>query len=111
MKDILKSAKLLRNGDYSLDAIKLTAKEWEALKEFEKSADVVKTVDRGKDVGKVPDIEIKNPLSKKYKSHMNKHNIDSIKNQAPYLTEKELANKLERNSFFNSDWTREEINE
>ncbi|GGC90479.1 EndoU domain-containing protein [Enterococcus wangshanyuanii] len=53
VKDILKSAKLLRNGDYTLDAIKLTAKEWETLKEFEKSADVVKTVDRGKDVGKV----------------------------------------------------------
>lgn len=49
VKDILKSAKLLRNGDYTLDAIKLTAKEWETLKEFEKSADVVKTVDRGKD--------------------------------------------------------------
>lgn len=51
--DILKSAKLLKNGDYTLDAIKLTAKEWEALKEFEKSADVVKTVDRGKDHGKL----------------------------------------------------------
>lgn len=53
VKDILKSAKLLRNGDYTLDAIKLTAKEWETLKEFEKSADVVKTVDRVKDAGKV----------------------------------------------------------
>ena len=53
VKDILKSAKLLRNGDYTLDAIKLTAKEWEALKEFEKSADVVKTVDRGNDTGNI----------------------------------------------------------
>jgi hypothetical protein len=57
VKDILKSAKLMRNGDYTLDAIKLTAKEWEALKEFEKSADVVKTVDRGKDVGKISGLD------------------------------------------------------
>ncbi|WP_242596177.1 T7SS effector LXG polymorphic toxin [Enterococcus plantarum] len=55
VKDILKSAKLLRNGDYTLDAIKLTAKEWETLKEFEKSADVVKTVDRGNDARKIFD--------------------------------------------------------
>ncbi|MGM0218739.1 T7SS effector LXG polymorphic toxin [Enterococcus sp. AZ126] len=53
VKDILKSAKLLRNGDYTLDAVKLTVKEWEALKEFEKSAGVVKTVDRGKDTGNI----------------------------------------------------------
>ncbi|MGX7201343.1 hypothetical protein BCR22_02100 [Enterococcus plantarum] len=57
VKDILKSAKLLRNGDYSLDAIKLTVKEWETLKEFERSADVVKTVDRGKDVGKASGVK------------------------------------------------------
>ncbi|MGX7150185.1 T7SS effector LXG polymorphic toxin [Enterococcus ureasiticus] len=71
VKDILKSAKLLRNGDYTLDAIKLTAKEWEALKEFEKSADVVKTVDRGKDVGKVVRAEFGD--AKKLNDHFTKH--------------------------------------
>ncbi|MGX7263395.1 hypothetical protein [Enterococcus crotali] len=70
VKDILKSAKLMRNGDYTLDAIKLTAKEWEALKEFERSADVVKTVDRGKDVGKAG---INFGSSEKLEIHFSKH--------------------------------------
>ncbi|EOH96601.1 hypothetical protein UAY_02969 [Enterococcus moraviensis ATCC BAA-383] len=82
VKDILKSAKLLRNGDYTLDAVKLTVKEWEALKEFEKSADVVKTVDRGKDVGKASGVgnlkspELGNKLDYLFgKAKGNKHNI------------------------------------
>lgn len=59
---------------------------------------------------KIPKVEIKNPLSKKNQSHINKHNIDSLKNQSQYLTESQLAEKLEGNSFFNSNWTSDDIN-
>ena len=57
VKDFLKTAKLLAKGEHSIDAIKLSAKEWQILKDFEKSADTVKTMDRGKDVGKVSGAE------------------------------------------------------
>jgi hypothetical protein len=113
VKDILKSAKLMRNGDYTLDAIKLTAKEWEALKEFERSADVVKTVDRGKDAGKglsIPDIEIKNPLGKNIKKHISKHDYETFKAQAGYLSDSQLAQKLEKNTFFNPNWSTDDMN-
>ncbi|OEH83127.1 hypothetical protein BCR26_02335 [Enterococcus rivorum] len=53
VKDFLKTAKLLPKGEHSMDAIKLSAKEWQILKEFEKSADTVKTIDRGKDTTKI----------------------------------------------------------
>ncbi|MFD2386853.1 hypothetical protein [Enterococcus rivorum] len=53
VKDFLKTAKLLAKGEHSMDAIKLSAKEWQILKDFEKSADTVKTMDRGKDATKV----------------------------------------------------------
>ncbi|MBP2100453.1 pre-toxin TG domain-containing protein [Enterococcus rivorum] len=59
---------------------------------------------------KAPKVEIKNPLSKKNQSHINKHNMDSLKNQSQYLTESQLAEKLEGNSFFNPNWTVEDIN-
>ena len=115
VKDFLKTAKLLGKGNHSVDAIKLSAKEWQTLKDFEKSADTVKTIDRGKDAGKVsggkiPDVEIKKTLSKKNQSHINKHNIDSLKNQSQYLTESQLAEKLDGNSFFNPNWTGDDIN-
>ena len=58
VKDFLKTAKLLAKGEHSIDAIKLSAKEWQILKDFEKSADTVKTMDRGKDVGKVSGAKI-----------------------------------------------------
>ena len=58
VKDILKTAKLLGKGDYTLDAVKLSAKEWQTLKDFEKSADTVKTIDRGKDAKKASGVKI-----------------------------------------------------
>ncbi|NSQ65208.1 hypothetical protein HRE96_14210, partial [Enterococcus faecalis] len=78
------------------------------------------TLDKNKNVGnvtykkssgaKIPDVDIKNPLSKKNQSHINKHNVDSFKNQAQYLSESQLAEKLDGNSFFNPNWTKDQIN-
>ncbi|WP_081811087.1 WXG100 family type VII secretion target [Bacillus sp. UNC437CL72CviS29] len=59
--------------------------------------------------GAIPKIEIKYPLSSKNIKHMNKHNIDSIKVQSKYLSDKQLAEKL-GDSFFNPKWSKEEIN-
>ena len=58
----------------------------------------------------MPKVEIKNPLSKKNQSHINKHNVDSLKNQSQYLSESQLAEKLDGNSFFNPNWTKDQIN-
>ncbi|MFC3634920.1 T7SS effector LXG polymorphic toxin [Enterococcus rivorum] len=59
VKDFLKTAKLLAKGEHSMDAIKLSAKEWQILKDFEKSADTLKVIKKtskaniGKDFGKI----------------------------------------------------------
>ena len=59
--------------------------------------------------GAVNQIEIEFPLSNSNKRHINKHNIESVKQQAKYLTDKQLAEKLE-DSFFNPNWSTEDIN-
>ncbi|WP_146553496.1 hypothetical protein [Rummeliibacillus sp. SL167] len=53
--------------------------------------------------------EIKYPLSSTNKKHINKHNIESIKQQSKYLSDSQLADKLE-SSFFNPKWSQEDIN-
>ncbi|WIV19856.1 WXG100 family type VII secretion target [Paenibacillus polygoni] len=55
------------------------------------------------------DVEIKYPLSTTNKKHINKHNIESIAQQSKYLSDDQLADKLE-SSFFNPKWSKEEIN-
>lgn len=42
-------------------------------------------------------------------NHIQKHNIQSLKNQAQYLSDKQLKLKLE-NSFFSPKWSKEKIN-
>ncbi|MBO1627447.1 hypothetical protein, partial [Bacillus arachidis] len=59
--------------------------------------------------GAIPKVELKYPLSSKNIKHINKHNIDSIKVQSKYLSDKQLAEKL-GDSFFNPKWSKEEIN-
>ncbi|MBO0471480.1 hypothetical protein JZO66_13070 [Enterococcus sp. DIV0242_7C1] len=59
---------------------------------------------------KIPDIEITNPLSKRNIKHIQtRHNVNSIKSQADYLSDTQLAEKLKDQSFFNSRWTTNEI--
>jgi len=53
--------------------------------------------------------EIKYPLSSTNKKHINKHNIESIKQQSKYLSDSQLADKLE-SSFFNPKWSQEDKN-
>ncbi|GHU61527.1 hypothetical protein FACS189418_1320 [Clostridia bacterium] len=53
--------------------------------------------------------KIEYPLSNSNKQHINKHNIESIKQQSTYLTDTQLAEKLE-DSFFNSNWSKDDIN-
>jgi hypothetical protein len=48
---------------------------------------------------KVPNVEIKKPLGKNIKKHISKHDYESFKKQADYLTDSQLAQKLEKNSF------------
>ncbi|WII39025.1 hypothetical protein [Paenibacillus thiaminolyticus] len=60
----------------------------------------------GAGIGKV---EIKYPLSSTNKKHINKHNIESIKQQSIYLSDSQLAEKLE-SSFFNPKWSKDDIN-
>ncbi|MGL9893567.1 transposase [Enterococcus sp. DIV0806c] len=72
----------------------------------------VKQVENGKieEVGgAISDVKIKRPLSKNNQSHINKHNINSLKKQSQFLTENQLTEKLDGTSFFNSNWTSEDI--
>ncbi|MFJ8462040.1 pre-toxin TG domain-containing protein [Lysinibacillus xylanilyticus] len=56
-------------------------------------------------------IEITNPLSQDNIKHIQKrHNINTFLNQAKYLTDAQLENKLNNKSFFNPEWSVEEIN-
>ncbi|WP_141770106.1 hypothetical protein [Bacillus sp. OV322] len=63
----------------------------------------------GKVGGGAGKVEIKYPLSSTNKKHINKHNIESIKQQYKYLSDSQLADKLE-SSFFNPKWSDDEIN-
>jgi hypothetical protein len=59
---------------------------------------------------KIPEVEINNLLSKRNIKHIQtRHNVDSIKSQAEYLSDAQLAEKLKDQSFFNSKWTTDEI--
>lgn len=109
IKDVINSAKMLAKGDHVLDGVKITAKQLEMLKDLDKTGDRVKVTKKASGA-EVPKVEIKNPLSKKNQSHINKHNVDSLKNQAQYLSESQLAEKLDGNSFFNPNWTKDQIN-
>jgi hypothetical protein len=59
---------------------------------------------------KVPNVEIKKPLGKNIKKHISKHDYESFKKQADYLTDSQLAQKLEKNSFFNPEWSTSDMN-
>ncbi|MBL1230998.1 hypothetical protein IW492_17375, partial [Enterococcus sp. BWB1-3] len=59
---------------------------------------------------KIPEVEIKNPLGKNIKKHISKHDYESFKKQADYLTDSQLAQKLEKNSFFNPEWSTSDMN-
>jgi hypothetical protein len=59
---------------------------------------------------KVPNVEIKKPLGKNIKKHISKHDYESFKKQADYLTDSQLAQKLEKNSFFNPAWSTSDMN-
>ncbi len=48
-------------------------------------------------------------LSNSNIQHIKKHTFEGMAEQANYLTDEQLANKLNNTSFFNKDWTQEEI--
>ncbi|PEY37063.1 hypothetical protein CN354_12615 [Bacillus cereus] len=58
----------------------------------------------------LPKVEITHPLSDVNKKHINKHNVDSLKQQAKHMTDEQLEKKLKKNSYFNPKWSKEEIN-
>lgn len=59
---------------------------------------------------KIPEVEIKNPLGKNIEKHISKHDYESFKKQADYLTDSQLAQKLEKNSFFTPEWSTSDMN-
>jgi hypothetical protein len=48
-------------------------------------------------------------LSKKLMKHISKHIPDDFSKQVVYMSKKDLITKLEKQSFFNPNWTKEEI--
>lgn len=48
-------------------------------------------------------------LSDKNIKHIKKHTFDGMAEQSKYLTDEQLANKLKNTSFFNKDWSQDEI--
>ncbi|WP_342544046.1 hypothetical protein [Lysinibacillus sp. FSL W7-1291] len=73
-------------------------------KEIDQLGEYVKKLDKGTDK-----VEISYPLSSTNKKHINKHNIESLKQQSKYLSDSQLADKLE-SSFFNPKWSKDDIN-
>ena len=49
------------------------------------------------------------PLSKNNIQHIKKHTFLGIKEQAKFLTDKQLADKLSAKSFFNKNWSNEDV--
>ena len=48
-------------------------------------------------------------LSKSIRKHINKHNYNFVKEQAKYLDDVKLSEKLDGNTFFNKNWSEERI--
>lgn len=56
------------------------------------------------------ELRLKSHYRKRNIKHIQtRHNVDSIKSQAEYLSDAQLAEKLKNQSFFNSKWTTDEI--
>lgn len=104
----VEGVKSLRAGDKLLKGADLTADELRILTE----AGYFKDVEKIEKVSgaKIPDVEIKKPLGKNIKKHISKHDYESFKKQADYLTDSQLAQKLEKNSFFNPEWSTSDMN-
>jgi len=54
--------------------------------------------------------EIEFPLNNGNKQHIKKHTYQGMKEQANYLTDEQLAKNLEKNSFFNPEWSIDDVN-
>lgn len=48
-------------------------------------------------------------LSKNNIQHIKKHTFDGMKEQANHLTDQQLAQKLEKTTFFNKNWSDNEV--
>ena len=48
-------------------------------------------------------------LSKNNIQHIKKHTFEGMLEQAKYLTDEQLANKLANTSFFNKNWSQDEV--
>lgn len=48
-------------------------------------------------------------LTKNNIQHISKHSFEGMKNQAQYLTDKQLADKLNKTTFFNKNWSQDKI--
>ena len=48
-------------------------------------------------------------LSNSNIQHIKKHTFDGLAEQANYLTDEQLSNKINNTSFFNRDWSQDEI--
>jgi len=53
VKDLIKAAKLLKNGDTTIDTIKLSSASWGALKEAQAAGKVIKEIDLTNDTRKI----------------------------------------------------------
>ena len=48
-------------------------------------------------------------LSNSNIQHIKKHTFDGMAEQANYVTDEQLSNKINNTSFFNRDWSQDEI--
>lgn len=85
-------------------------KNIEESKKARESSNFKEFADKTNEINRIPEIEIKYPLGKNIKKHISKHDYNSFKQQADYLSDSELAIKLEKNSFFSQKWSKEDIN-
>ncbi|MBC1516402.1 T7SS effector LXG polymorphic toxin [Listeria immobilis] len=104
---------LAKVGKYGSKGFKFVYEGIEDANKIHKKADKVKEAEKStkKASGaKVPNVEIKKPLGKNIKKHISKHDYESFRKQADYLTDSQLAQKLEKNSFFNPEWSTSDMN-
>ena len=100
------------NPSVRLDQIEIEGQS--GLKTYDYVPITPESLDRAKGLDKGAsgaDVKITNPLSQNNIQHISKHTIQGISQQAEYLTDAQLSEKLQKSTFFNPQWSDEQVNQ
>ena len=104
---IMPGSYISKGGKLALKGLGKVDDVVDAGKNLSKVDDVI---DAGKAASKVDDaVEVTVKLSNKNIQHIKKHTFEGMVEQAKYLTDEQLAAKLSNNTFFNKNWSSDEV--